>query len=430
MQDSTLRQLKHDNPSVVLRTLAAIRDCPCSRFPGLGAEITRLQTDSDPGLRRAAVASANQLGDGERDACLLRALQDGHASVRQAAVDAIQTTGIDLVTEVTRWIGVDNRGNPRAQQALLQAGIRAGMPASRLKQLAVDKSHEAHRLRAARRQLLAENGDLGTDMHLLSCMLEERYRATMNLALLGLEPLHEPGRIGVIRAGISRRDERFVAGACEALNTLQNEPAAQLLSRLLQDSKQDTGRDALFAGADDALQWYRGWAGELAIPPGWNGQTQHAVEETGTMSTLNDRILLLKKSSLFSEVSTDDLRFVADALVESEYFPGQRVFDIGERGDHLYLIVEGRIGISLSPDPEAREFVATIGAGEHFGEMNLLDDLPRSATAHVLEETRLLSLEKGRLRGLILSYPEISLGIMRGLSMVVRECHQRAADKT
>ena len=148
------------------------------------------------------------------------------------------------------------------------------------------------------------------------------------------------------------------------------------------------------------------------------------------MATLNDKILLLKKSNLFSEVSTDDLRFVADALVESEYFPGERVFDIGEQGDQLYLIVKGSIGISLSPDPEAQEFVATIGAGEHFGEMNLLDDLPRSATAHVLEETRLLSLEKGRLRGLILSYPEISLGIMRGLSMVVRECHQRAAEKT
>ena len=42
----------------------------------------------------------------------------------------------------------------------------------------------------------------------------------------------------------------------------------------------------------------------------------------------------------------------------------------------------------------------------------------------------LLSLEKGRLRGLILSYPEISLGIMRGLSLVVRECHQREKANT
>ena len=140
------------------------------------------------------------------------------------------------------------------------------------------------------------------------------------------------------------------------------------------------------------------------------------------MSTLHDRILLLKQTSLFSAVDTGDLRYVADALVETEYFAGERVFDIGEQGDQLFIIVDGRIGISVSENVEAQDFIRTLGPGQHFGEMNLIDDLPRSATAHVIEQTRLLSLEKGRLRGFILSYPEISLGIMRGLSQIVREC--------
>jgi hypothetical protein len=282
-------------------------------------------------------------------------------------------------------------------------------------------------MREARRQILQADGASDSDLQLLSCILEERCRDNTDLALQALEPLHEPGHIGVIRAGIRSGDERFVAGACEALTTLDREPAARELSNMLQNTREKSAHKPPFSSPDDALVWCRGWAGDLAVPA---HEMQHETKESEAMSTENDRILLLKQSNLFSEVNIDDLRLVAGALLESEYFPGERVFDIGAQGDHLYIIIEGRIGISLSPDPEQQEFVATPGAGEHFGEMNLLDDLPRSATAHVLEKTRLLSLEKARLRGLILSYPEISLGIMRALSMVVRECHQRAAGKS
>jgi CRP-like cAMP-binding protein len=143
------------------------------------------------------------------------------------------------------------------------------------------------------------------------------------------------------------------------------------------------------------------------------------------VADLFERILLLKESSVFSKVSTDDLRYVAQALEEDVFFAGERVFDIGDQGDHLYIITEGKIGISIDPDPTRKEYVAFIGPGEAFGEMNLVDDLPRSATAHVIEDTRALVLEKSRLRGLLLSYPEISVGMMRALSLKVREGHAR-----
>lgn len=145
------------------------------------------------------------------------------------------------------------------------------------------------------------------------------------------------------------------------------------------------------------------------------------------MADLFERILLLKQSSIFSKVSTDDLRYVAQALEEDVFFPGERVFDISDQGDHLYIVVEGKIGISIDPNPVKKEYVAFIGPGEAFGEMNLVDDLPRSATAHVIEDTRVLVLEKSRLRGLLLSYPEISVGMMRALSLKIREGHARYA---
>ena len=144
------------------------------------------------------------------------------------------------------------------------------------------------------------------------------------------------------------------------------------------------------------------------------------------MSDMFERILLLKQSPMFSEVSTEDLRIVAQMLEEENYFKGDRIFDINEFGDHMYILHNGRIGISLHSDPAILEFVAELGPGECFGEMNLLDELPRSATAHVLEDTMVLSLEKSRLRGLIINYPELSIGMLKGLSLRLRAANLKS----
>jgi CRP-like cAMP-binding protein len=143
------------------------------------------------------------------------------------------------------------------------------------------------------------------------------------------------------------------------------------------------------------------------------------------MLDIYERVLLFKQSPMFSEVSTDDLRVVARELEEEQYLAGERVFDISEQGDHMYILLSGRAGISINPDPNVKEFVAEIGPGECFGEMSMLDDLPRSATVHILEDTTVLSLEKARLRALIINYPALSIGMLRGFSIRLREAHDR-----
>lgn len=143
------------------------------------------------------------------------------------------------------------------------------------------------------------------------------------------------------------------------------------------------------------------------------------------MPDLFDRLILLKKSPIFSMVMTDDLRVVAQAMEKQEYFAGERIFEIGDQGDHLYIIVSGKVGISLESKPSSNSYIATLSSGDCFGEMNLLDDLPRSATAEVIEDTILLSLEKTRLRGLIQSYPDMSVGMLRSLSLRLRDVNQK-----
>ena len=145
------------------------------------------------------------------------------------------------------------------------------------------------------------------------------------------------------------------------------------------------------------------------------------------MADLFDRLLMLKQAPVFSLVPTDDLRQVAQALEELRFFSGDRIFEINEQGDKLYILVSGRVGISIDPDPLGTNFIATLGPGDCFGEMNLLDDRPRSATAQAIEDSVVLSLDKARLRGLILSYPEISIGMLRSLSLRLREANLRTS---
>jgi len=144
------------------------------------------------------------------------------------------------------------------------------------------------------------------------------------------------------------------------------------------------------------------------------------------MINLYEKIRLLKQATIFSEVATDDLRFVAATMNEEVYFQGDTVFNLHDNGNCMYIITSGQIGISLNPDKN--DYISVLEAGDNFGEMNLLDGLPRSASAAALKDTQLLSLSKSNLRGLILSYPEISLGILRTLSLRLRDTNKKTGN--
>lgn len=139
------------------------------------------------------------------------------------------------------------------------------------------------------------------------------------------------------------------------------------------------------------------------------------------MPDLYQKILLLKNSDIFSGVNTDDLKLVADVLEQESFFAGDRVFNKNDFGDDMYIILNGKIGIAIDTEAGEGKYITELGSGQCFGEMNLLDALPRSAAAVVLEDVELLKLGKQKLRGLILSYPELALGMLKTLSLNLRK---------
>lgn len=143
------------------------------------------------------------------------------------------------------------------------------------------------------------------------------------------------------------------------------------------------------------------------------------------MADLYTRILMLSKARVFMGVATEDLRVLAQELEEEVCFATERVFDIDEPSDRAYFIESGKIGISIHPDPKVKSFIAVLGPNECFGEMGMFDDNPRSATAHAIEDSTLLALDKAKLRALILRYPEIALGMLHSLSLRLREANAK-----
>lgn len=139
------------------------------------------------------------------------------------------------------------------------------------------------------------------------------------------------------------------------------------------------------------------------------------------MRSLLETIMMLKRVPYFEHLRTDQLRHVVPVLESTGWVVGERVFDKGDASENMYIIVQGRIGISIHNDPTRQEFVTELGDGACFGEMGILDNSARSATAHVLENTEAFALGKEKLHGLLLFYPELGIGVMQALSRRLRE---------
>jgi CRP-like cAMP-binding protein len=141
-------------------------------------------------------------------------------------------------------------------------------------------------------------------------------------------------------------------------------------------------------------------------------------------------IRTLRKVSLFEGLLPLHLKRIGALCQEVEFNPTEAVFNHGDPGDGLYLILEGAVRISRRVSGIGEEALAVLKPGQYFGEMSIVDDeMPRSADAIAHEKSRLLKLPKDDLRDLMFVDRELAYELLwrfvRTLSARLRDSNDK-----
>ncbi len=134
-----------------------------------------------------------------------------------------------------------------------------------------------------------------------------------------------------------------------------------------------------------------------------------------------DLDLILKKVPFFSQLKKSELREFKRILHHRHYKKGEVLFFEDEPGVGMYVIETGKIGIYKNYDDANREELAILHSGEFLGEMALLDESPRSATAVALENSSVFGLFRPDLFSLIESKPRLGNKILLKLAQMLAE---------
>jgi CRP-like cAMP-binding protein len=136
------------------------------------------------------------------------------------------------------------------------------------------------------------------------------------------------------------------------------------------------------------------------------------------------RLGLLRQLPLFAALSRPELRVVDGLLNERRFLKGEIIFDEGEEGQTVYVIITGKVLICRQGEPETGK-LNELDAGVVFGELALLDDAPRSAQARAAEDCVLASLSRGDFESLLDTHiviaSKIALQLARQLGRQLRD---------
>jgi CRP-like cAMP-binding protein len=126
------------------------------------------------------------------------------------------------------------------------------------------------------------------------------------------------------------------------------------------------------------------------------------------------RVQQLAKVPLFSGLSQRQLGKLLIKLFERNYQAGETIFVQGDAGKALFIVLSGKVSIFRNHN-ETEEHLVTLTAGSYFGELALIDDQPRFASARADEPTGLLMLYKSDFDDLIEGHKAIAIKVMSNL---------------
>ena len=135
----------------------------------------------------------------------------------------------------------------------------------------------------------------------------------------------------------------------------------------------------------------------------------------------------LRNVDLFSRFANKDLTRLGRAVVERTYKTGQTIFKEGDQAVALFIVTSGKVEISQSVGSKKSQVLATFGPADPFGDMALLDGLPRSATATAVQDTTCLVLSRWDFVAELQTNPHMAVAMLPVLSHRLRAADAKLA---
>ncbi len=137
---------------------------------------------------------------------------------------------------------------------------------------------------------------------------------------------------------------------------------------------------------------------------------------------------VVRKAPLFTaldEAAAASLRASMDSVKIAK---GSVLFAEGDEGDHLYVIVEGKLKLGTSSGDGRENLLSILGPGEMFGELSLFDPGPRTSTATAVTDAKLLSLGQEKLIPWLAENPQVALQLLARLAQRLRRTNEAVGD--
>jgi CRP-like cAMP-binding protein len=138
-----------------------------------------------------------------------------------------------------------------------------------------------------------------------------------------------------------------------------------------------------------------------------------------TVSML-ERILLLREIPIFADLSPEDLELVANIAREEWYPPNTSIFQQGDEGHVMFVIVEGLLQVVRTANG-TEQVLAQRGPGDFVGEMAVIESAPRVASLRTQSEVRVLAIDGETFKGILHERPNVSFAVLRSISRRLRE---------
>ena len=144
----------------------------------------------------------------------------------------------------------------------------------------------------------------------------------------------------------------------------------------------------------------------------------------GSIPATKGYFSFLRNVPFFSTLSDEEIRHIMKYCRETEFSAGSVIFNEGDRADRFYIIMSGEVEVWKDYQSPESDILAVHGEGKLFGEMALVDDLPRSATVISRSDTRMLYINEVEFQRLLEENARIALAIVRSLSAMVRKSNE------